>query len=192
MSLRPSHAPDLPVIALALGDMPSDLVAAMKNVDGAYGFGLAFGGLVGIDRGDLSAHLTSLFNARGRAAMTGSATACTITLVAKFAFQRLSSYTVSAHPFDTPALKSALTTNSLFSLRTAVPIYDYHTTTDDIVPVRVANTFVAKSCALGDRIQIVRTPLNNHITEQLVGAPGAIQFLAHRFDGAPVINNCPN
>jgi hypothetical protein len=192
IKLRSSHAPGLRVTAVALGDTPSDLATTMRNVDGGYGFGLVFGGFVGIDRGDPSAHLSSLLNARGLAAMMQSEAACTVPLLAEFAFQRLASYTTSAHPFDTPALKSALAANSLASITTSAPVYDYHTTTDELVPVRVANTFVAKSCAAGDRIQAVRTPLNTHITEQLVGAPGAIQFLARRFGGAPVVDNCPN
>jgi hypothetical protein len=192
MKLRASHAPDLQVIGVALGDMPSDLEAAMRNIDGGYGFGLVFAGFVGIDRGDTAAHLTTLLNSRGRAAMQENATACTVTLIARFAFHRLSDYTVSAHPYDTPALKAVLASNSLASLTATTPIYDYHTTTDDLVPVRIANAFVARSCAAGDRIQVVRTPLNVHVTEQVVGAPGGIQFLARRFRGAPVINDCPS
>jgi hypothetical protein len=160
----------------------------MMNVDGKYGFGLAFGGIIGINRGDPADHLSTIFNARGRAALKSSA--CTVTLVAEYAFRRLSDYTVSNRPYTTRILETALAANSLFSLRTSVPMYDYHTTTDDIVPLSVANKFVAKSCAVGDRIQIVRTPLNVHLTEQVVGAPGAMAFLSRRFGNAAVVNDC--
>jgi hypothetical protein len=191
LRLQPSHAPGLHIAGVALGDMPSDLRTTMENVDGGYGFGLALGGLVGISRGDPAAHVTSVFNSRGRAALKASATDCTVTLISRFAFRHLSDYTISSHPYDTSILKAVLAANSLFSLKTSVPIYDYHTTTDDIVPVKVADRFVAKSCALGDRIQIIRTPGNIHVTEQVVGAPGALTFLAHRFEAAPIVDNCP-
>jgi hypothetical protein len=190
MTLLPRHSPRLHIAAVALGDMPSDLETAMRTVDGAYGFGLAFGGIVGIARGDPSAGISGIFSARGRAAVAQSADDCTVSLVARYAYDRLSEFTTSSKPYDLPVLHRALAANSLFSLRTAAPIYDYHTTSDEIVPVAVANAFVARSCAAGDRIQVVRTPLNTHITEQLVGAPGAMQFLAQRFGQAPVINSC--
>jgi hypothetical protein len=190
LTLLPRHAPDLRIAGVAFGDMPSDLATSMRNVDGGYAFGLVFGGVVGIDRGDPSAHLTALLNARGRAAMAKSATDCTDVLISRYAFRHLSDYTVSKRPFDTPALRNALAANSLFALKTYMPIYDYHTTTDDIVPVQVANAFVARSCAAGDRIQVVRTPLNLHVTEQVVGAPGAMQFLSRIVNRAKVVNDC--
>lgn len=190
--LRTTHAPGLRFVAVAVGGLPSDLSATMRHVDGGYGFGLVFGGIVGISRADPAAHLSALLNARGRIEMQRSATACTITLVARYAFRRLSSYTTSRHPFDEARLRAALAANSLFEATTTAPVYDYHAISDELVPVHVANEFVAKSCAAGARVQVVRTPLSDHNAELLLGVPGAVRFLARRFNGAPVINSCPS
>jgi hypothetical protein len=191
MHLRASHAPRLQFAGAALGGLPADLLTTMHNVDGGYGFGLVLGGLIGIARANPQAKLFSLLNARGVAAFQASKAACTLGLVIPYAFQRLSSFTVSAQPYGLPALRALLVANSPGPATTSAPIYDYHATADELVPLAVANGFVSKDCHAGDRVQIVRTSGGSHNTELLTGAPGAISFLAQRFAGEPAVNNCP-
>jgi hypothetical protein len=188
--LRAAHAPDLRLTGVAMGGLPADLDATMRNVDGGYGFGLVFGGFIGLDRAYPDAHLGGLLNDRGRAAVKRSSSACTLALVATYALRRLKDYTVSAYPFDTHPLHAVLVANSPAPPRTTTPIYSYHATADELVPVHVANAFIAKACAFGDEVQIVRVPGGSHNTELLTGAPGAIGFLAARFAGAHAIDNC--
>jgi hypothetical protein len=114
-----------------------------------------------------------------------------VELLLEYALQRLSNYTVSAHPYATKRLHTALVHNSPGPARTSAPVYSYHAKGDELVPVRVADNFVARACKFGDRVQIVRPAGGSHNTELLTGAPGAINFLAQRFAGAAVVTDCP-
>jgi pimeloyl-ACP methyl ester carboxylesterase len=112
-------------------------------------------------------------------------------LVARYAFRSLSTYTLSPKPFSSRTLRRVLDANNPKAPRTGTPVYSYHATADELVPVQVENALVAKYCARGDTVQIVRTPGGSHNTELLFAAPGAIRFLAARFAGEPPMDNCP-
>ncbi|HEY3713306.1 MAG TPA: lipase family protein [Jatrophihabitantaceae bacterium] len=188
--LRGSHAPELSPAGIAVGGLPADLDATMRNVDGGYGFGLVVGGLIGIDRAYPEADLDAIYNDRGRTALAASADACTVELVASHLFGSLTAYTISPSPYDLPALHDVLAANSPSPAATNAPVYSYHAEADELVPVAVENAFVAGSCAAGDQVQIVRPPGGSHNTELLTGAPGAIGFLADRFAGRPPVDDC--
>jgi pimeloyl-ACP methyl ester carboxylesterase len=190
-ALRARYAPQVHLVGIAFGGLPADLEATMRNVDGGYGFGLVFGGFIGLDRAYPEAHLSALLNTRGRAEVVRSGTACTVTLVTRFAFHSLSTYTQSPDPFDTTRLRRVLAADNPKAPRTRTPAYSYHATADELVPVQVENALVAKYCARGDTVQIVRTPGGSHNTELLFAAPGAIRFLAGRLAGEPATDNCP-
>lgn len=190
-ALRTSHAPELALAGIAFGGLPADLETSMRTIDGGYGFGLVFGGLIGLDRAYPEAGLRSLLNARGLTEVQRSGSACTVALLATYLFGSLATYTYSAHPYDTKVLHDVLAANSPRPAQTGTPVYSYHATADELVPVAVEDAFVAKYCAAGDRVQIVRTQGGSHNTELLSGAPGAIAFLANRFAGNEPVDNCP-
>ena len=188
--LQSAHAPELRMDGIALGGLPADLEAAMRNVDGGYGFGLTFGGLIGIDRAYPEDRLSELFTAEGRAAMQASSADCTVELIANHAFRSLHDYTVDPRPFDVPSLREALAENSPTAVGTRAPIYSYHASGDELVPVAVPDEYVRRACAAGSTVQVVRPPGGSHNTTLISGAQGAIDFLAARFAGEPAIDDC--
>ncbi|WP_231868974.1 lipase family protein [Rhodococcus opacus] len=188
--LQQAHAPELDVYGIALGGLPADLEATMRNVDGGYGFGLTFGGVTGIDRAYPEKRLSQLFTGEGRAAMQASGAACTVELIAKYAFRSLHDYTIDPRPFDFPDLRDALAENSPTAVGTGSPIYSYHAEADELVPVAVHDEYVRQACAAGDTVQVVRPSGGSHNTTLISGAPGAIDFLAARFAGMPAVDDC--
>jgi pimeloyl-ACP methyl ester carboxylesterase len=190
-ALRSAHAPELALAGLAFGGLPADLETSMRTIDGGYGFGLVFGGLIGLDRAYPEAGLRSLLNARGLTGLQRSGSACTVALLATYLFGSLANYTISTDPYDTKVIHDVLAANSPGTAQTSTPVYSYHATADELVPVAVEDAFVARYCAAGDHVQIVRTQGGSHNTELLAGAPGAIAFLANRFAGSPPVDNCP-
>ncbi|MDJ0420552.1 lipase family protein [Rhodococcus opacus] len=188
--LQQSHAPELGLSGIALGGLPADLEATMRNVDGGYGFGLTFGGVTGIDRAYPETRLSELFTTEGRAAMHASSAACTVDLIATYAFRSLHDYTIDPRPFDLPPLREALAENSPTATGTSAPVYSYHAEADELVPVAVHDEFVRQSCAAGNTLQVVRPPGGSHNTTLISGAQGAIDFLAARFTDAPAVDDC--
>ncbi|WP_230990369.1 lipase family protein [Rhodococcus oxybenzonivorans] len=188
--LQQSHAPELGLNGIALGGLPADLEATMRNVDGGYGFGLTFGGVIGIDRAYPEKQLSELFTVEGRAAMHATGAACTVDLIATYAFRSLHDFTIDPRPFDHPALRSALAENSPTAVEVSAPIYSYHADGDELVPVAVRDAFVRQYCAAGSTVEIVRYPGGSHNTMLLSGASGAIDFLAARFADTPAVDDC--
>jgi hypothetical protein len=189
--LRTAHAPELSLAGIAFGGLPANLEASMRTIDGGYGFGLVFGGFIGLDRAYHEAGLSSMLNALGREQLQQSGSACTMQLLLGYAFQSLATYTNDQHPYDTVQLHDVLAANSPGQVQTSTPVYSYHATADELVPVAVEDALVARYCAVGDRVEIVRTPGGSHNTELLTAAPGAIAFLANRFAGTLPADNCP-
>lgn len=163
----------------------------MRNVDGGYGFGLTFGGVTGIDRAYPEKWLSELFTAEGRAAIYATGAACTVDLIATYAFRSLHDYTIDPRPFDLPALRDVLAENSLTAVEVGAPVYSYYADGDELVPVAVHDAFVRRYCAAGSAVQIVRYSGGSHNTTLISGASGAIDFLAARFAGVlPSVDDC--
>ena len=70
------------------------------------------------------------------------------------------------------------------------PIYHYQAVADELVLIGPARTLLHQFCAAGAVVQSVEPPGGEHIEETAAGAPGALQFLAHRFAGDAPVNTC--
>jgi hypothetical protein len=189
--IQPRYAPDMRLVGIAIGGTPAQLAPAMETVDGSYGAGLVFGAMIGLDRAFPSS-FAGLFTAAGAQKLAASASDCTDQLLLTYAFQHLSGDTVSPHPFDDASLRALLAANSPYGHGAPeVPVYDYHATDDEFVPVSTDDALVAGYCGAGTPVETVRYGVGDHNSTLLTGAPGAEAFLAGRFARRPAINDCP-
>lgn len=190
--LQSGHAPGLNVTAIALGGVPADLDVTMRNIDGGYGSGLIIGAITGLDRAYPEAGLNGLLTTSGRASFAAGSDDCSGTLITRYAFQPLKSFTTSATPYDVPALHAVLVANSVTGVGQAAsaPVYDYHGLNDELVPVSIADTLVAQYCSNGTTVQRVRYLVGEHNEVLLAGSPGVQRFLAERFAGTAPENDC--
>lgn len=192
--LQPAYAPGLRLTGMAIGGDPADLVRSFEQVNGGYGFGLEIGGIIGQERAFPDAGIEQMFTPKGQSALASSSADCTDQLIASYAFGQLADYTVSPHPLDGTPLIRVLAADSPLGKgapRRSVPVYDYHAIPDELVPVAVDDDLVAEYCAAGVPVHEVRYSYGDHNSTLLTGAPAAEQFLADRFAGAAVVNDCP-
>jgi hypothetical protein len=191
-ALRGTHAPELGFTAIALGGIPANLETTVRNVDGGFGAGLVIGGVIGLKRAYPEAGIDNMFSWLGKPFISAGGDDCTVGLIFRYAFKPLNWFTTMSKPFDDPRLKNVLTANSVTGKGgpPVAPVYSYHGTLDEIVPVAVADALVATYCAAGVPVQKVRTPIGEHNLLFISGAVGAQQFLADRFAGVPAQNNC--
>lgn len=59
----------------------------------------------------------------------------------------------------------------------------YHALADEIVPYNDSQQYVKDQCAGGANIQFVTLPLAEHVTGEVEGIVGAIQYLGQLYDG---------
>ncbi len=194
-SLQPAYAPELRLVADASGGVPADAKVVgdslNRNVGAAFllysvsGFGAAYPA-----RFPIVSHL----NAAGKATLAAVNTQCTTDSLPKYAFTDVSSYLKAGETVaqfeQIPSVAGVLAENTL-TTRPAprVPVFQYHGLADEIVPIGQALTLHGTWCAKGVRTVFVGVP-GEHITASAEGAPLAVQFLADRLAGKPVVGSC--
>jgi hypothetical protein len=192
--LAPRYAPGLRFAGIALGGDPDDLLRSYQHVDGTYGAGLLFGGIIGLLRAYPDAGIGAMFTAAGQQALAASSEDCTDELLLQYPFRHLADFTYDPHPLSDSALTRALVLDSPLGKGTPsgqTPIYDYHSMSDELVPVAVDDDLVAAYCAAGVAVDRVRYTYGDHISTLLTGAGGAEQFLSARFAAQPIDDTCP-
>jgi hypothetical protein len=192
--LQPRYVPSLRFAGVAIGGDPADLVRSFEQVDGSYGAGLVFGGIIGLQRAFPTAGIEQMFTPAGQRALTAGGQDCTDQLLLRYPFAHVASFTYGPRPFIGTPLSRALLANSPLGRGAPAadtPVYDYHATGDELVPVAVDDDLVATYCAAGVPVQEVRYAYGDHNSTLLTGVPAAEQFLADRFAGRSVIDDCP-
>ncbi|WP_216206258.1 lipase family protein [Amycolatopsis aidingensis] len=185
-----SYAPELNVVGAAAGGVPADLEAMLKYNDGGLGAGLGLLGVMGLDRAFPEAGVQALLNDRGRKLFADNAEACTLDVALFHPFDRLANYTTVAKPADSAPARYLYRVNNTGKATPDFPVYNYHGTVDEFVPLAPVDTLVAGYCADGGTVAVSRIPLAGHITGEIVGAGDALGFLTDTFNGKPTRNDC--
>ncbi len=188
--LQGSYAPGLRVVGVAEGGAPADLKAAFDVIDGSVFAGLGFGAIVGISRAYPEMDIDSVLNDGGRQLVRDVASACAAELAARYAFQRLDSFTTVPDAVDLPQFAAVLAATRLGQRTPVAPIFNYHSISDELIPIATDDALVAKYCSEGVPVLQYRDPLSGHIVLAVTGAPLAIGYLADRFAGKPAPSNC--
>ncbi len=173
--LQPRYAAELRFRGLAIGGDPADLLRSFAQVDGSYAFGLVVGGIIGLERAFPDSGIGTMFTPAAQQAFSSSGGDCTDELLAQYAFGHISNYTYNPNPLDATPLSRELVINSPLgkgapSVQT--PVYDYHATADELVPVAVDDDLVATYCAAGVAVEKVRYAYGDHNSTLVTGAPG--------------------
>ncbi|MFE3257937.1 lipase family protein [Nocardia sp. NPDC059229] len=181
--LQPSYAPELVFVGAAVGGVPANLPVVMRNVDGGMYSGFLMGVTVSYQREFPESGIGDMLNERGRADTVAAADLCVVDLLIRYPFRRLSESTaIDPYRADSP-LMAALQRNSLGATAPRMPIYDYHSDADDVVPVGQADDLVSAWRRGGATVVTSRVPTGSHVQEAGRGQAPAQQFLAERFAG---------
>ncbi len=190
---QPAYAPELKLAGVALGGVVADLKATLDAFSGsAFGGALAIG-FVGVDRSYPQENLLQYLNAAGKQAVAGSQTDCIDDAAAKYPFASIGQFEAAPGVVNQPAMTAFLASISPlgFPGTPAAPVYDYHAILDELAPIGPDRRLMARFCTAGVAVDHVEDLTSEHITLTVTGAPGAIAYLADRFAGKPVPNNCP-
>jgi hypothetical protein len=188
--LQPSYAPDVKIVGTSMGGTPSDPAAVAKSLDGGLFSGFEAAAAFSYDLEYPELNIDGLLNATGLAAKPKAQNQCLGNLLINFPFLKLADDSTVPDPLAVPAVAAVLKQNTLGATAPTSPIYDYHASSDEIVPTAQDDTLVKNWCALGAKVQKVRNDFNDHVTEQLTGQDGAIGFLSDRLAGKAAPSSC--
>lgn len=188
--LQPEYAPDIQFAGITSGGVPADWPAMARGVDGTAQAGLAMLVLGAIAKNEPDSGVFELLNERGRAAVVEDAAACGPDFVVKYVNAHVDDFATVPDVFFHPYFRAATDPQELGGSAPVAPMYLYHSTTDDVIPVAGFTDLLGRYCAQGADISSVYSALPGHDATALGEAPGAMDFLADRFAGIPVAPGC--
>jgi pimeloyl-ACP methyl ester carboxylesterase len=176
---QPVYAPDVRLVAVAAGGVPTDR-RALRRMDGGFFSGLALGAAVGIDREYPETKLEVILNDEGRRVVAEIADMTVDELVAYFPFRSLRELTTEPDPFDTEGTRATNEELRLGQRLPTAPVYLYHAIHDQLVPISGADELALIYRKGGVDVTLRRSHLGEHIVAVMALTPSALRFLASR------------
>ena len=198
-ALAPRYAPELNIVAVAVGGIFPDMDYTMGTLDGSIWYGVQIGVLVAINRAYPQLNLNHLLNATGRAlaaqdgqdafGCAGAATNEPGGNAAEFTIYPSSHALAAAPPVEN--LLGKLTMETAAPVPTA-PSFFYNAINDELAHIQPVDQLVAYYCAHGATIDYDRDLVGgSHVGGLAVYWPLALQYLENRLAGKPAPGNCP-
>jgi hypothetical protein len=189
---QPTYAPELRFAGIALGGLVTDLKATLNAFSGSPLGGALVIGFVGVNRSYPEADLLHYLNAAGQQAVAESQTDCINDAATQFPLASVQQFEASPGVLELPAINQLL--QSISPLWTSgtptAPIYDYHELLDEYAPIAGDRQLMQRYCKAGVHVDHVELLTGEHIAGTVTGAPAAIAYLADRFAGRPVPDDC--
>jgi hypothetical protein len=189
--LQPAYAPDVRLAGIALGGAVGDLKTSLDAFDSLGAGGAVVVGFIGLSRSHPDLNLEQYLNAEGEQAVAASQNDCLADAILRFPGETSASFVSSPDFLDGPLLTNLLRQSSPLGRPgiPSAPVYDYHAIQDELAPIGPDRDLMARYCADGVTVQHVEAP-GEHLSEVVLGSPGALSFLADRFAGLPPTNTC--
>jgi hypothetical protein len=185
--LAPSYAPELDVAGITAGGTPADLDVVADSLDGGIGFGFLLLSALGLDAAYPELNLPAYLDDKGRTLYDTQQDAC-VDAVFGYAFGHIADYTTT-NPLTTPAWRARLAENKLGAHRPAAPVFLFHGSADEIIPLSQARALRRTYCAAGVDVTWA-TYLGEHVTTLAFSAGDVVRYLGDRFAGKPARSNC--
>ncbi|GAB16545.1 putative lipase [Gordonia effusa NBRC 100432] len=182
LQLHPTYAPELPVVAGAVGAPPADLLDCYeRHQRSPYSFLLAYG-LIGLDAAYPDLHATRHLNWRGRQLFrifrhTHVVAAVILGLIGWLLPLFRVESCVNEHPLDDPDVRAHLELNRLGDSPPSVPTFLATGMWDQAIPYRQTVDLDARWATAGAQVTTNLIPRREHITGALAFARRAYPFL---------------
>jgi hypothetical protein len=195
-ALQPRYAPDLEIAGAATGGVPMNLETMVRvlGMNSHPAFGLAMAAAIGLER-EYPDRLpvSEYMNTRGISVARAMANGCTNEIIAAGAWRSVRDFAASIDLINSPEARRVVDENSLelFDGVPKIPVYEWHSPTDPLIPLNAIRSTNHRYCAAGVRLQAELTPSPEHMTAAVLGLPAAVGWLDARFRGEPAPSNCP-
>ncbi|MGP4029344.1 lipase family protein [Actinomadura sp. 3N407] len=187
---QPGYAPELKLAGVVGGGVPADLASVGLPLEGQDPFGFLLYSMLGMDNAYPELKLDSYLNDAGRAMVSElEGNGCTLELLLDYQGKTIPDYFTTS-PFATEAWLNRVVQNRLGAEPVAVPVFQYHSTGDEIVAFGQAEDLRESHCALGVPVTWRTWDGIGHITLVHRGNEDAMAFLADRFAGKAATSNC--
>ena len=178
LQLQPTYAPDLPIVAGAVGAAPADLEASA--LDGSLFAFLLIYGIFGLNAAYPEIDVYQYLNRRGHRAVARfgrTHISRAVPLGAAMSSKRLLDH-VTQSPYEIPEVLARLQDNRLGSIAPKAPVLIGAGTHDQVIPYSQARNLFREWRDGGADVHLRTMPIREHITGGISFAPAAFAFLA--------------
>lgn len=196
---QPRYAPELNLIAAALGAPVGDFRAGLRSANGTpIGGALVPIALMGMMQGapEFTAALDRYLTPAGQQKIAAAVSACTPqNLLSNIGFDATHYMTASLDEvLADPVISAAIDAAQLGAETPTAPLYVYNAISDEISTIGGVDTLVSTYCDSGTPVTYRREqltlPVSGHTLEWGLGSPGALAWLQSRADSAEIPTGC--
>jgi pimeloyl-ACP methyl ester carboxylesterase len=199
-SLQPKYAPEIPIKGWATGGTPANLTGTAVFIDGTLFAGFLPQALAGLSAptaygAELNPVLDRIVTPYGQLVIDTAEQICGVQNIGTFAFQEIQSTKVQdlgRQVLYEPTIASVLNRNIMGQRADETPkapVYMFHAPQDEIIPYKNATTLRDEWCGYGASVQFVTVQNGGHATTEILGFPGAFNFVKAAFAGT-VASGC--
>ncbi len=193
--LQSSYAPEVKMIGLAAGGVPSNLQAIGEFDNASVGTAFGLDGLIGLSTAyPEEFNLAEFSNAAGLEAAGKLLSECAIQSLAEFRDVNSDEYTIGHKTFpqleaEHPAIEKVFKEQELGTKTVPVPVYHYHGLEDEFVPVTQDVELHQKWCALGVSDDFQLYP-GDHLLTDPTAIGNVIKWVEERLAGKKAPSTC--
>jgi hypothetical protein len=177
--LQPTYAPDVRLVAVAAGGVPTDLYVVARHIDGGPFSGLGLAVLVGLAHAHQDPALLAILSDRGRAAAQRAAEADVVGLIVNHP-EPMDHHTVSRDPWSDETWRALLDRERTGRRRPEVPVFVYHVMDDALVPTELGVALARDYRMLGADVEWHSVDAPDHLTGASAASERALAWLATR------------
>lgn len=183
--MAPGYAPELNIVGAALGSPASDPSAILERVDGGVfaGLGVAAVSALRDSYPALDNALTQHLSRRGEARLAAVKTMSTSQAITRFMLTKFSKYTDSslAELMTIPDVAAMSEGLRLGKVAPVCPVLVYSAVRDQLVGIAEVDRQTTFYATHGTELTYRRDRLSEHLSLTVLGAPVALDWLAHQF-----------
>ena len=190
-----SYAPDVKMIGLAAGGVPSNLQSVGEFDNASVGTAFGVDGLIGLSTAyPEEFKLAEFSNAAGNEAAGKLLSECAIQSLREFRDVNTDEYTIGNKSFaqieaEHPAIEKVFKEQELGTKSVPVPVYHYHGLEDEFVPVKQDVELHQKWCELGVKDDFQLYP-GDHLLTDPTSIPNVIKWIEERVEGKTAPSTC--
>jgi len=191
--LQPTYMPNIKLVGVAAGGVPADLIDVGNYIDGLMGSSFLLQVVMGLwSQYPDDIPLDTMANEQGLVALAESRNMCVFEALFQFMYLPLSDLVIgnpSLEELIDTYVYDQLTSQKLGGTPIEAPVYLYHGTADEFIPLEQALKLKEAYCDLGVNTSFAVFP-GEHIITQFQAAPHVLSWLKDRFKGVRLSDTC--
>jgi len=188
--IAPSYAPDLQLLGVAAVAPVSDLTSLLPEVTATpIALGYAVMAAVGFHAAYPSLDLGSVLTPTAMAGLGYVDQHCAADVIDHYA-ESTPAQILTQSPLTVPAFAALLEQNIAGTVATMAPLFIAQGDRDELVPKPTTDQYVARACAVGDRVLYRVYPGQDHIGARDASVKDVQAWMAARVAGQPAPSSC--